>query len=56
VLVLARPQPVVMMMMMRVLEPLGADHVIQVQGAAGARLVEEGTGEPEGGSRDLEAG
>lgn len=38
VLVLARPHPAVM----RVLELLGADQVIQVQGAAG---VEEGTGQ-----------
>jgi len=44
VLVLIRPQPVVM----RVLELLGADQVIQVQGAAAhAPGVEEETGEPE---------
>jgi anti-anti-sigma factor len=42
VLVLVRPQPVVM----RVLELLGADQVIQVQGAAaGEPGVEEGTGQ-----------
>jgi anti-sigma B factor antagonist len=42
VLVLARPQPVVM----RVLELLGADQVIQVQGAAArAADVEDGAGE-----------
>jgi anti-sigma B factor antagonist len=49
VLVLVRPQPVVL----RVLELLGADQVIQVQGAARAADVEGEPGKPEDGRLGL---